>query len=178
SWYDAVAYCQWLAEFTHLPFVLPSEAEWEKGARGPDGRVYPWGNRWDPLRCNVHREAGDYTTSELLRGGIPDDALTPVDAYPRGASPYGLLDMVGNVWEWTRSLWGAHLYVPGYGYPYDPRDGREQMEADAALHRVLRGGSFHDGQTFARCACRNHLRPQSFAWYVGFRVAISSMHEM
>ena len=89
-WHDAVAYFNWLAEVTSKPYRLPSEAEWEKGARGSDGRIYPWGDQWDVKRCNS------------LESGKRD--TTPVGAYTQGASPYGCLDMAGNVWEWTRSL--------------------------------------------------------------------------
>jgi formylglycine-generating enzyme required for sulfatase activity len=77
-----MAYSNWLAQATGKPYRLPSEAEWEKGARGSDGRIYPWGNQWDVDRCN---------TGE---GGKGD--TTPVGAYPEGASPYGLLDMAGK----------------------------------------------------------------------------------
>ncbi len=98
SWHDAMAYCRWLSEVTGKSITLPSEAQWEKAARGDrDTREYPWGDDWDPNRCN---------NSEL---GIGD--TTPVGIFPEGASPYGCLDMVGNTWEWTRSLWGR------FGYP-------------------------------------------------------------
>ncbi len=130
SWHDAVAYCRWLAEVTGKPYRLPSEAEWEKGARGSDGRIYPWGNRWDAQRCN----SGE---------GGPGDT-TPVGAYPQGASPYGLLDLAGNVWEWTRSLWGREVSRPAFGYPYDAEDGREDPGAGDEVLRVLRGGAFGD----------------------------------
>ena len=92
SWNDAKNYCQWLSKATGRCYGLPSEAEWEKGARGTDGRIYPWGNQWDPTRCNSAESVLEKTTS--------------VHAYPQGASPYGVLDIAGNVWEWTRSLWG------------------------------------------------------------------------
>jgi len=160
SWYDALAYCRWLASVTGKSYTLPSEAEWEKAARGTDGRLYPWGNFWDGKRCN---------TRENRR-----DATTPVTAYPLGASPYGILDMAGNVWEWTRSLWGDGEIEPQYKYPYDPTDGRENPEAGTNIRRVLRGGSFNYTRDTARCACRNRLRPDSVAWYVGFRVALLS----
>lgn len=149
SWNDAIAYCRWLAKVTGQPYCLPSEAEWEKGARGSDGRLYPWGNQWDRQRCNS-REGGSLDT-------------TPVGAYPGGASPYGLLDMAGNVLEWTRSL-----HAP---YPYDPKDGREDLEVQEA--RVLRGGSGGDNRFTVRCALR--LRHDPIIRYEarGFRVAIS-----
>jgi formylglycine-generating enzyme required for sulfatase activity len=150
SWDDAVAYCNWLAEVTGRPYRLPSEAEWEKGARGGDGRIYPWGDEWDAQRCNN------------VEGGPGD--TTPVGAYPEGASPYGLLDMAGNVWEWTRSIYR--------GYPYDPVDGREDLQAGGP--RVLRGGSFYADQGDARCACRRRYFPDVFFFFsVGFRVVVA-----
>jgi formylglycine-generating enzyme required for sulfatase activity len=148
SWRDAVSYCRWLSEVTRRPYRLPSEAEWEKGARGSDGRIYPWGNQWDARRCNA-RESG--------QGGT-----TPVGAYPEGASPYGLLDMAGNVWEWTRSIHKS--------YPYDPDEGREDLEAKG--RRVLRGGAFLDYAWGVRCASRDRDVPDFFGWYFGFRVVM------
>jgi formylglycine-generating enzyme required for sulfatase activity len=128
SWHDAVAYCRWLSEATGRPYALPSEAQWEKGARGADGRIYPWGDQWDASRCNAGK------------GGKGD--TTPVETYPQGASPYGLLDMAGNVWEWTTSVYK--------NYPYDPDDGRENLEAGDDVRRVLRGGAFYYLQRLAR----------------------------
>jgi formylglycine-generating enzyme required for sulfatase activity len=90
TWYDAMNYCQWLSEVTGRNYGLPSEAEWEKGARGTGGRIYPWGNQWDATRCNSKESGLKKTIS--------------VHAYPQGASPNGVLDMAGNVCEWTRSL--------------------------------------------------------------------------
>jgi formylglycine-generating enzyme required for sulfatase activity len=153
SWHDAVTFCNWLSEATGKSYCLPSETEWEKGARGSDGRIYPWGNRWDAERCN---------SSE---GG--KRATTPVGAYPRGASPYGLLDMAGNVWEWTRS-------VHGY-YPYDPNDGRENLQPDHS--RVLRGGSFRYGREGARCAFRGWLDPDIMWDRYGFRVCVVAQQD-
>ncbi|GEM_PF-1394355 len=151
SWHDAIAYCKWLSEVMGKPYRLPSEAEWEKGARGTDGRIYPWGNRWDVMRCNT-REVGMGDT-------------TPVGAHPQGASPYGLLDMVGNVWEWCSSL-----YQP---YPYNPDDGREDSEANGP--RVLRGGSWaYVSKEVARCSYRYDALPSSFGRDVGFRVVVGS----
>ena len=158
SWFDALAYCHWLASVTGKPYTLPSEAEWEKGARGVDGRIYPWGKQWDASRCNIRERRKQDTTA--------------VDAYPLGASPYGILDVAGNVWEWTRTVWGIGDHEPVFRYPYDPDDGREDLAASNDMRRVLRGGSFNYGHESARCACRNRLSPDSVAWYVGFRVAI------
>ncbi len=158
TWHDALAYCRWLASVTGRPYTLPSEAEWEKAARGVDGRIYPWGNFWDVKRCNTKE-------SRI-------NATTPVSKYPLGASPYGILDMAGNVWEWTRSLWGPEDLVPQFKYPYDPLDGREDLEASATLRRVLRGGSFNYPHDAARCASRNCLIAGNSNWYVGFRVVL------
>jgi formylglycine-generating enzyme required for sulfatase activity len=99
--HDALAYCRWLSEATGQPITLPSEAEWEKAARGADDtRAYPWGDDFDAARCNVD-ESGFAGT-------------TPVGIFLDGASPYGCLDMAGNVWEWTRSLWGTEWQKPDF----------------------------------------------------------------
>ncbi|MCL4295323.1 MAG: SUMF1/EgtB/PvdO family nonheme iron enzyme [Anaerolineae bacterium] len=157
SWDDAVAYCRWLAETTGKPYRLPSEAEWEKGARGTDGRIYPWGNQWDAKRCNAAKGRKGSTT--------------PVDAYPAGASPYGLLDMTGNVWEWTRSLWGKDWVKPDFGYPYNPVDDREDVEATG--YRVMRGGSFFNRIPIMRCTYRDRNGQRDWYRYYGFRVLVS-----
>lgn len=165
TWYDALAFCTWLAEVTGKPYTLPSEAEWEKAARGTDGRIYPWGNTFDQSKCN---------TSESR---IKD--TTPVDKYPQGASPYGVLDMAGNVAEWTRSLWGwldgrdfVHAEFQ-FRYPYQVDDEREDLKADDEWPRVLRGGSFNGYRDYARCAIRDCYFP--FTWVAprGFRVVVS-----
>jgi len=174
SWHDILAYCRWLSEMTGKPITLPSEAQWEKAARGPlpspaggggaggRARVYPWGNEWDKTRCN---------TIEL---GLGD--TTPVGIFPEGASSYGCLDMAGNVWEWTRSLWGRWTgdeAVLEFGYPYDPSDGRENLEAGDDARRVLRGGSFSHDREVARCAARSWYGPASVWSNSGFRVVVS-----
>jgi formylglycine-generating enzyme required for sulfatase activity len=152
TWYDAMAYCKWLAGATGRPYRLPGGAEWEKAARGTDGRIYPWGNEWDAGRCNT-REGG--------RGGT-----TPVGSYPQGASPYDILDMAGNVWEWTCSKYK--------GYPYAPADGREDGRASAEVLRVMRGGSWFDQASYARCAARRRGLPDGLWSSMGFRVCVSS----
>jgi formylglycine-generating enzyme required for sulfatase activity len=159
SWHDAIVYCRWLFETTGKPYSLPSEAEWEKAARGTDGRLYPWGDEWDAARCNSDE------------GGRGD--TTAVGAYPGGVSPYGLLDMAGNVWEWTRSLWGRgrDLEEPAFGYPYNPRDGRENLDAGEA-GRVVRGGCWFYSRLFARCAYRYGNYAFDCYPYGGFRVIV------
>ncbi len=100
SWYDAMAYCAWLSEMSGRPYRLPSEAEWEKAARGDDGRIYPWGTEWVDGRCNVG-----------------NSGTTAVTAFVDGASPAGCLDLLGNVQEWTQTLWGNDLNMSEYLLP-------------------------------------------------------------
>lgn len=152
SWRDAIAYCRWLSEVTGKLITLPSEAEWEKAARGAtDKREYPWGDTWKEGHCN---------SAELGVGGA-----TPAGIFPEGASPYGCQDMVGNVWEWTRSIYQK--------YPYQAGDGREKLEAGDEIARVLRGGSFGNNRNRARCAFRNGNFPFFRLDLRGFRVVVS-----
>ena len=160
SWHDALAYCRWLAEVTGKPVTLPSEAQWEKAARGSDDqRDYPWGGAWNDSYCNT-RELG-------LAGSIP------VGIFPEGVSPYGCLDMIGNVREWTSSLWKKGWDKTVYRYPYDPADGRENLEADDNALRVLRGGSWYGIQGHARCSYRFRYDPLDWFDLCGFRVVVS-----
>jgi formylglycine-generating enzyme required for sulfatase activity len=145
TWHEAVAFSNWLSQKLGQPVRLPTEAEWEKAARGADGRRYPWGGQADPNRANY--EIG--TTS-------------PVGCFPGGASPYGCEEMAGNVWEWTSSK-----YID---YPYNPSDGREDPEGDA--RRVLRGGSFNYLLNVVRCAGRYLYVPDFRNDFGGFRVVV------
>ena len=198
TWYEALAYCRWLQEqlqiansesqianeqwqvwregrvetlqsisdgelqfaIRHSSFTirLPSEAEREKAARGTDGRHWPWGNEWAKGKANTE-ESGIGETSA-------------VGAFPAGASPCGAMDMSGNVWEWTSSRWGrTSFYRPDYSYPYDPDDGRENL--DGPDLRMVRGGSWDHHQRDARCAYRGGILPAIYFNYVGLRVVVS-----
>ncbi len=148
SWEEAVAFCAWLSDECGLGFRLPSEAEWERAARGLDGRTFPWGDSFDPALANT-REGGCGGTA-------------PVGSYPNGASPDGVYDMAGNIWEWT-----ASLDAP---YPYAPGDGREGAGAG---RRIMRGGCYANPQGYARCACRFRLAPALRNEFTGFRLALS-----
>lgn len=180
TWDDALQYCRWL-EGQLLPLCpvqlanttsssperafwqglaegklgvgLPSEAEWEKAAHGPrEARDYPWGDAFDPNRANTE-PTGIETTSA-------------VGCFPDGASPYGLLDMSGNLWEWTRTLWG-------YNYPYQPIDQqRETAKNPGNKGFVVRGGAFYSNSDRARCAYR-YWGNLVLYHGTGFRVVVS-----
>ena len=149
TWNEAMAYCQWLSQTTGLPVALPSEAEWEKAARGTDGRLWPWGDEPpDSTRCNSNNNVKN---------------TTPVGQYsPCGDSPYGCADMAGNVWEWTHSLYKR--------YPYKATDGREAPQSSGS--RVVRGGSWFYHKGFARAAARGYYDPDYRGNNNGFRVCV------
>lgn len=161
-WHDALAYCAWLSRQTNRTYRLPTEAEWEKAASwsGDQQITYPWGDDFDPDKCNTQETGLDNTT--------------PVGAFsPQGDSPSGCADMVGNVQEWTSTLWGSDLNKSDFPYPYQAHDGREDLAADQRLHRVFRvhrGGSFRDNHIKVRCSARGWSDPDSKIRWRGFRV--------
>jgi eukaryotic-like serine/threonine-protein kinase len=162
SWNDATAYVSWLERTTTDPWRLPTETEWEKAARGTDGRIYPWGDAWDKTRANVGK------TLPLFGIGT---ATTPVGNYPSGASPYGVQEMAGNAWEWTSSL-------PTHA-PSDPLqpEGQQDIDAVEPAPSMLRGGSWSYPPQFARAAVRVRNSPDIFFISIGFRLARSLLDQ-
>jgi formylglycine-generating enzyme required for sulfatase activity len=147
SWYEAVAYCAWLSGRLQREVRLPTEAEWERAARATTGRKYPWGN-----------EEPDSERANYSPGNVRHP--TPVGLYPRGATPEGIDDMAGNVWEWVADWYGAYEKAP----PKNPK-GPEQGAA-----RVVRGGSWFNNPNDARAAYRFNLNPDGRLNIIGFRV--------
>lgn len=149
TWYEAYAFTQWLSNKVGYTVHLPTEAEWEKAARGADGRIYPYGDKFDPTKANVH-ETGLGKTS-------------PVTQFPNGASPYGVMDISGNVWEWCLSNWSNpyshHLF--------------KDVDIENTNIRLVRGGSWYYSYQSSRVACRNFNLPYLRYYDIGFRLARS-----
>ena len=151
SWYEALAYANWLAQTTGEAIRLPTEAEWEKAARGDKGLQYPWGDqRPNEELCNFDGKVGK---------------TTPVDRYPKGASLYGALDMAGNVWEWTAAQWVDNYTDYASVVDNDPT-------RDPGARRVVRGGSGYFDPDFVRAASRSRYTPDVRIDNLGFRVVV------
>lgn len=196
SWYEALKFCDWLnAQFSEvLPkdygFTLPNEAEWEKAARGGDTvtahpllqdlramlpaipeitlrhnpqprRLYPWGDEFEPNRANVSE----------TNIGHP----SAVGCFPKGQSPYGCQDMVGNLLEWTRSLWGPDWDKPQFEYPHNLVERQEDLKATPDVIRVLRGSAFYTEGENAACAQQGKFPPSRYNFDLGFRIVVTCL---
>jgi iron(II)-dependent oxidoreductase len=182
TWYEACAFCAWLtAEWRAAGRIaagqavrLPTEAEWEKAARGSDGRRWPWGNEFRESSSNDL--AFSSRVLHATRGqGYPELGLTcSVGLFPGTAGPTGCQEMAGQVWEWTCSRWGKETdwARPHYTYPYLPGDGREDQQDPEGALWVLRGGAFDSEPWETRCARRNRDLPDLAVPKFGFRVVV------
>jgi formylglycine-generating enzyme required for sulfatase activity len=164
SWYEAVAFCNWLTEILRLDenssssavhriasnqiIRLPSEREWEKAARGTDGRTYPWGEEITPQHANYNQT------------GI--GATSAAGCFPAGQSLYGCEEMAGNVWEWCQTKWQDSY-----------EDYKDDNDNEGNARRVLRGGAFRDSEDGVRCAVRGHYDPFDGYGGGGFRLVLS-----
>jgi formylglycine-generating enzyme required for sulfatase activity len=143
TWYEAVAFCDWLSYKTGLEITLPTEEQWQRAAQGDTAWAYPWGDEIDPDRCNYGGHVGQ---------------PTPVTQYPSGASPFGVMDMIGNVFEWCLTEWGT---------------GKNDVAGSGP--RVLRGGAFLNDPDKAHCASRLRQAPSISADSCGFRIVASAL---
>lgn len=143
TWYEAVAFCRWVGEKVQEPIRLPTEAQWQRAAQGKQTRKFPWGNSWDASKCRNSTEVKQIGTSSVrLHKGL-------------GNSPDGVIDMAGNVWEWTLTGWNS---------------GRDDLDMDDL--RVMRGGSWFDDVTsFFQTTARQGWNPDAVSDMRGFRIA-------
>ncbi len=173
SWHDARAFCAWLTQHWRREgridateaCRLPTEPEWERAARGDidgPGSIFPWGSDWRDDCANAEP--------------IGHNDTCAVGLFPAGAAPYGCLDMAGQVWEWTSTLWGRAMESPFYRYPYVSDDGREDASAGPDVRRVLRGGCFTGGAAKANSTYRGSLEPAGTWRGNGFRVVVAKEH--
>ncbi len=168
TWYDAQAFCEWASEMSGACVRLPTAAEWQKAARGPDGRCYPWGSGPLPntrlCNCRAREPFG--------RRDGPEGDTTPAGAFsPHGDSPYGCSDMLGNVWEWVSTRSRDREGSVRFGHPYTPADGRE--DPGPRDFRILMGGSFRSTCGLVSCATERDQEPWR-ARDTGFRVCVSA----
>lgn len=200
TWYEALAFCHWLTQRwqktgwlpTDWQARLPTEAEWEKAARGgahipqtPQIVALSDGIPFAGFEPSLVDNKDNPPAAAAERANCKDskiNASSGVGCFPGGCSPYGCEEMLGNEWEWTQTRYGRHdndkstgrwVFDPLYSYPYRPDDGREQLDGDVDMARVLRGGSWANDERWLRCACRDGYNPHVDVVYFGFRVVVS-----
>ncbi|USW51583.1 Putative sulfatase-modifying factor enzyme, C-type lectin [Septoria linicola] len=173
TWFDAVAYCQWLTQqwqdsariSLDERVRLPTEPEWERASRGDlqqsdsNGSMFSWGTSWQEDSCNSEETGLNQTCS--------------VGSFPKGVSSHGCYAMAGNAWEWCTTLWGDHMSTPSFSYPWQ-NDVRENLTATSTIRRVLRGGCFSSSKLKANCTYRGSLEPNGFWRGNGFRIVVAS----
>ena len=158
SWEDAAAYCAWAGG------SLPTEAQWAKACRGTDGRMWPWGDTFDAKRLS---SCGAQCPVERWKDDRFDDGYAftaPVGSFPEGASPYGALDMAGNLWEWVADWYSEDYYRQS---PYENPSG-----PDSGTVRAMRGGAWYDTDVWATCTVRHQNPATDLYDDLGFRCAM------
>jgi formylglycine-generating enzyme required for sulfatase activity len=157
SWVEAREFCRWLSEESGKKMELPTEAQWERAARGDDGRKYPWGDE-EPDGTRAHY------------GKDWEEGPMPVGSHPAGKGPYGHMDLAGNVWEWCRDAWKKDAYKERGELTVNP-GGSEAEDGDPGEARACRGGAVRVERWGLRSAYRSRFRADDRSYGLGFRVA-------